>query len=662
MAELCDLINEANRRYYAEDNPTISDAEYDSLFRELESLEAQYPDHAHPDSPTKCVGGAPSTGFAEVVHREPMLSLANAFGVDELKAFDERTRKAHAKDSEKLLYLVEYKFDGIAVELVYHDGVFKQASTRGDGYKGEDITKNIETISSIPKQLLSSNKVGIIEIRGEVILSKENFSKINAARLDNDKAIFANPRNAAAGSLRQLDPKVTAKRPLEFFAYSLASPDKRLSETQSGLRKLLIDFGFPVQEEVLLTGDIEEISRFYATLEETRDKLAFEIDGIVVKVDQIAFQEQLGMRTRTPRWAVAVKFSPREAFTKLLDITIQVGRTGVLTPVAELEPVNIGGVVVKRATLHNQDEIERKNIRIGDTVVVRRQGDVIPAVVAVVESKRDGRERQFQFPATCPICGSAVRRESAHEIAIRCLNPHCSAQLLERLRHFVSRKAFDIEHLGEKILEQLLRSATVQSAADLFTLTASKISQLERMGEKSAQNVITAIQSKKEIPLSRFIYALGIRHVGERTAQLLAEYAGTLERLLNLPEVELQSISEIGPKVSKSVEEFFSSPEEREMIQKLLDRGIRVLSVERKITDKKGIFHGERVILTGTLSSLTREEAKEKIENEGGKVVGSVTAKTTLVIVGENPGSKLEKARELGIQVIEEEEFVRRLG
>jgi DNA ligase (NAD+) len=662
MAELYALIERANKAYYLEDSPEISDAEYDRSFRELQSLEDQNPQLTKTDSPTKKVGGERSETFDEVKHRVPMLSLANALNIDEFLEFDARVKKSLGGDSDKLEYFFEYKFDGLAVELVYKNAKLAVASTRGDGLVGENITANIKTISSIPQQVkLPENMPGDFEVRGEVVMSKPGFEKLNELRAAAGESLFANPRNAAAGSLRQLDAKVTAERPLSFFAYGLLSEELLPLEKQNESHQLLASLGFNVQQDVKVVARTEKISELFVKLENQREALDFEIDGLVLKVNLLRQQEKLGFRSRTPRWAVALKFPPSEAFTKLLNITIQVGRTGTLTPVAELEPVNVGGVVVRRATLHNQDEIDRKDIRIGDTVVVRRQGDVIPAVVSVVVAKRDGTEKKFKIPNICPECGSLAEKDSEDEVALRCNNINCRAKLIEQLKHFVSRNAFDIESMGEKLIEQLVELGRLKTAADIFTLTKEELAGLERMGDKSAQNVVDAINKSKNIELHRFIYALGIRHVGERTAKLLADATRDVARLEKLELDELLQIEDVGPIVAQAVLDYFKSNQRQLIIASLLENGVIVRYTKPAKTDS-GIFKGEVVVLTGTLSSMSREEAKEKIELQGGKVVSAVSKATTLLVAGEKAGSKLTKAESLGIKTIDEAEFLQMIS
>ena len=661
IEELSEILTEANRNYYELDSPTISDQEYDSLFRELLALEADYPELKRADSPTSKVGSEGSVAFAPVPHREPMLSLANAMDESELYEFDERVCKL--LDVEEVEYFCEYKLDGVAVEVEYENGVLRRASTRGDGNVGEDVTANVKTIKNVPVKIRNVPK-GMpqsFEVRGEVIFPIANFSKLNADRVAAGENAFANPRNAAAGSLRQLDSSVTKQRPLELFSYSLTSANALPMATQEDAISLLRTMGFQVQEDSFLARGVEEISKRFVEIAETRDELPFEIDGLVVKVNSVEQQDQCGMRSRTPRWAVALKFPAQEEFTELLDISVQVGRTGVLTPVAELEPVNIGGVVVRRATLHNQSEIDRKDIRIGDRVVVRRQGDVIPAVVSVVPGKRDGSEKKFQLPSECPVCGGEVGRESEADVAVRCFNSRCPAQQIERLKHFVSRTAFDIDSLGEKLIEQLCSVGLVKDASDLFVLDEESVANLERMGQKSAQNLIAAIEKSKQVPFSRFIYALGIRHVGERTAKSLAQSAGAFSTLREFTAEDLESIEDVGPTVSAAVLDFFGDQDEQAILDRMFERGVEIQYDELSSEPEGEGFAGEVVVLTGTLTSMKRSDAQKRIEAQGGKVTGSVSKATTLLVAGEKAGSKLTKAQELGVTIIDEIELQRRL-
>lgn len=671
LHELCSLLSAANEAYYGTDNPTLADAEYDRLMRELESLEQEHPELKLADSPTLRVGAATSTPFAPVRHREPMLSLDNALNSDEFLEFDERVRKALEKSGiEKsgleLRYSGECKFDGLAVEIVYQNGRLTSASTRGDGEVGEDVTANVKSIKTVPHRLKQSFAERI-EVRGEVVLSHEGFRALNAIRSEKEESLFANPRNAAAGSLRQLDSTISAQRPLEFFAYGVvaehSSSISGFPGQQGEVIPWLAQLGFQVQSNPTTDQTADGILGYFSTLEEQRERLPYEIDGIVVKVESFAAQQLLGFRARSPRYAVALKFPPREETTQLLDIRLQVGRTGVVTPVAELAPVEIGGVVVRRATLHNEQEILRKDIRIGDTVLVRRQGDVIPAVVSVVTSLRTGAERKFRMPNECPECHSQLVRSETGEVAIRCENISCPATVVERLRHFVSRGAFDIESIGEKLVEQLFASGLVRTPADLFRLDSEKLVGLERMGPILMQKIITNIDSRKSISLPRFLFGLGIRHVGEQTALLLAKHGRTLQQVRAMDVKRLKELPDIGPRVAESIFAFFSQPQSMNLVDDLLESGVKPLEHEG-ISEEAldGVFSGEVVVLTGTLSLMTRDEAKQALLSQGARVVESVSKSTTLLVAGEKAGSKLEKAKALGISIVDEREFVSRLG
>lgn len=662
-AELRSILDDASRKYYLEDRPVLSDAEYDRLFRELEALEAEHPELDRPDSPTKKVGARGQTTFADVRHRLPMLSLANALDEEEFRDFDARVRKGlELGQADELEYLVEFKFDGLAVEAVFHDHAFQIGSTRGDGEIGEDITPNMRTIRNLPKFVTpAAGLPADFEVRGEVILDLKSFEKLNRDRSSAGAETFANPRNAAAGSLRQLDPQITATRPLKMFAYGVSSPAELGITRQSQALELLSRAGFTVQQDWKVVSSAEQVVEIYRSVQEQRETLPFEIDGVVVKVDSLAFQEQLGVRHRTPRWACALKFPPQEEHTILNDITVQVGRTGVLTPVAELEPVNVGGVTVRRATLHNQDEIDRKDIRIGDTVIVRRQGDVIPAVVGVVHAKRTGTERPYKLPGSCPSCGDPVIREDEAGVAVRCVNPACPAQTVEQLKHFVSRGAFDIEGLGEKLIEGLVVAGRLKTPADIFRLTAEDFFLLPKMGEVLAQKLLGSIASSKRQPLDRVIFALGIRHVGARTAKQLAGRFLTLEALRRATVDELLDSSDVGQVIAESIHRFISGKSGKQLIDGLISSGVEVLETAAKSTPATGPFSGERVVITGKLESMTRDQAKEKIELLGGEVLDSVTKNTTLVLAGEKAGSKLDKANKLKIQVIDEAQFLSRI-
>lgn len=654
IKELRALIEEANRRYYLEDRPAISDAEYDKLFRELEALEHEYPSLSDPDSPTLRVGHRViDKTFSPAPHREPMLSLANAFGVEELNDFFARSEKDLGRTD--LEYTVEYKFDGLSLELVYEEGKLTLAATRGDGKIGENVTRNAYQIKNIPHSIRT--QIARLEVRGEVMIDTKNFVELNNRRLAADEPQFANARNAAAGSLRQLDASVTRQRELVFFAYQVLSSEALPIKSQIDAQRLLEDLGFNVQDNWFATTAKQKIIDFYQTTEQIRDELPYEIDGLVVKISDFSLQEQYGFRSRSPRWAVAVKFAPREAVTKLNEITIQVGRTGVLTPVAELEPVRLSGVLVKRATLHNREEIERKDIRIGDTVLVRRQGDVIPAVVQVYPEKRSGKEKKFEYPTHCPECNSAVKLTETG-IQVFCPNQHCPARIEERIRHFVSKKGFDIESLGDKLVTQLLESGLVQKIPDLFTLDRGRLLELERMGEKSVTQLLDTIEARKHISLSRFIYALGLRFVGERTAELLADRFQSLDKLRHASEEELLSVEEVGPKIAISIRQFFHDQNEVELIEELLARGVVIEVVERAQT---GNFVGQVVLFTGGLEKLSRDQAKQLVEAQGGRVANSISKSVTLVVAGSDAGSKLEKAQNLGIKIINESEFLARV-
>lgn len=652
LQELRALIHEANRKYYIEDSPSLTDHEYDALFRELLLLEEQYPEHRSLDSPTETVGSR-GERFSEVPHREPMLSLNNALEKEEFKDFHRRVCEGIGSDNPE--FLVEYKFDGLAVEIVFERGRLVQASTRGDGYIGEDVTANVRTIKSVPKVLKIDLLPERIEVRGEVILPLEAFEALNVARTKEGLPPFANPRNAAAGSLRQLDEKVTASRPLEFFAYSLCSPEAISLKTQSEVLEQLRTAGFRVEKSLVLSG-VDEVNNFFSKVEIERDTLQYEIDGLVVKVNDLQLQQKLGTRSRSPKWAIAFKFPPREVSTRLLSISIQVGRTGAITPVAELEPVQVGGVVVRRATLHNEDELRRKDLKIGDIVIVRRQGDVIPAVVASIPSSRTGEEYEFEMPTHCPECNHFLIKEQEQDVQLRCPNPICPAKTIERFKHFVSRGGFDIEHIGERLIEQLLEKSIVKSPADLFSLEVDTLIPLERMARKSAENVIASVNEKKSIPLNKYIYALGIRHVGEQTAKILANHVASLEKIEAMSADELEVLPDIGPVVAKSIFEYFRDPDESLMRQKLSASGVSIINPEKK--EGNAPFHGLTVVITGTLETMTRDEAKQKVEENGGKVSSSVSKKTSLLLAGDDPGSKLDKATALGVKVVNEKEFL----
>jgi len=667
--ELRAQIEDANHRYYILDDPAITDAEFDALLRELIEIEAAHPDLRTPDSPTQRVGATPSERFAPFEHSQPMLSLANAFDDAELRAFDERVRKlasaAPSTDSgqAQIRYVCELKIDGLAVALDYRDGLLTRGGTRGDGRVGEDITPNLKTIPTIPLKLRpfeaplrGAPQGDMIEVRGEVYLRKSDFEKLNARREREGLPVFANPRNAASGGVRQLDPKLTAQRRLSFFAYAIAQGFAL--KTQSQALAHLRAAGFAVNDHIEPAGDIEAVIDYCRRWEVARDTLDYEIDGVVVKVDDLAVQERLGAVSREPRWAVAYKFKPREARTKLREITITVGRTGTLNPNAVLEPVQIGGVTVKSATLHNAEYIASNDIRIGDTVLVTRAGDVIPRVVGPIVSERTGRERRFAMPDACPVCGSAVDHPPGEAMA-RCTNAACPAQVFERVRHFASRGAMDIEGLGDVLADQLTALGIVRDIADIYTLDAATLGSVPRMGEKSVAKLLEAIGGSKTRGLARVLTGLGLRFVGELTAAILAGDFGSIDAIAAASEDELKASEGIGPEVAASLRLFFEQPANRKMVERLRRAGVLMAGARRE--RGAGPLSGKTFVLTGTLPTLTRDEAAARIAARGGKVSGSVSAKTDFVVAGDAAGGKLAKARELGISVLDEEGFRRLL-
>jgi len=646
-------INYHNYRYYVLDDPEIPDAEYDRLLRDLQDLETHHPDLVTADSPTQRVGEQPLSAFAGVRHTIPMLSLANALDEQEMTDFDRRVREGLGIDSVE--YVAEPKLDGLAVSLVYEHGVLTTAGTRGDGQTGEDVTQNVRTIHSVPLRLLGKRPPALLEVRGEVFISRHDFNKLNQTQQKNGGRQFANPRNAAAGSLRQLDPRITAMRPLSIYCYGLGQYSGSLPSTHMECLQMIRDSGLPVAKEVAVVTDLAGCLSYHARIHKQRDKLPFDIDGVVFKVNPLAFQQQLGQVSRAPRWAIAYKFPAQEEMTVLQGIDVQVGRTGALTPVARLAPVFVGGVTVTNATLHNQDEIDRKDVRIGDTVIVRRAGDVIPEVVSIIKSKRPKKTRKYRIPKKCPVCGSeAVRLEG--EAVTRCSGGlYCPAQRRNAVRHFASRRAMDIEGLGDKLVEQLDDAGLIHDVADLFTLKAGDVAQLERMGEKSAANLIKALDKSRKTSLARFLFSLGIRQVGEATAAALARHFGDLDAIMKADTERLEAVPDVGPVVAESIHAFFQEPHNKQVIKKLIKAGIQWQKV--RVSGRQPLA-GKSFVLTGTLS-MPRTEAKTKLEALGARVAGSVSKKTGYVIAGDSAGSKLDKAGQLGIPVLTEDDLMK---
>jgi len=667
--DLTRMIETYAHAYYVNSAPLVSDAEYDRFLRELQSLETEYPSLIRVDSPTQRVGGAPLSEFVSVPHLRPMVSLANALTHDEINDFIDRVYRL--LETEEVEFTTEYKFDGVALALHYRDGVLCQALTRGDGVRGEDVTAQARTIRNIPLRLdsggrmVSSNSEELpaeIEVRGEALFLKSGFDATNAERIRAGEAPFANPRNAASGSLRQLDPRITAARPLRFYAYAVLGINTLSRHSQAMAWAGEHGFAFYTGGGIDVldpTNRRDEVVARFTSAAEHRDELPFDVDGVVIKVDRFDLQEKCGYRANSPRWAIAAKFAATEEFTTLEDIIIQVGRTGALTPVAILAPVQVGGVIVSRATLHNEGEILRKGILIGDTVVVRRQGDVIPAVVGAVHERRKGNERPFVFPTNCPVCSAAVERIEG-EAVVRCPNSACPGRLEERFIHYASKKAADIDGLGEKVIAQLLEARLVKDLADLYRLTVQDISELPRQGLKSAENLVSSIEKSKKSTLGRFIFALGIRHVGEQTAKFLAAFSGTVDKFLDLEEEAIRSIEGVGPEIAQSIVRFLSDRQERRRVLALLEAGVTP-APEKARGGSTGTLplSGSTYVLTGTLTKYTRDEAKHLLESLGAKVTGSVSSKTTGVIVGEEPGSKVDKALNLGVPLLEEGDFLK---
>ncbi len=649
IAGLREQLAYHNHRYYVLDDPEISDAEYDRLMKQLLALEKQHPHLITPDSPTQRVGGQALDAFTPAPHSMPMLSLDNALEEAEFLEFDERTRRLLGQ--QIVDYVCEPKLDGLAVELTYVNGLLAVGSTRGDGMVGENVTQNLRTIKAIPLKL--RKPVARLEARGEVILSNKAFQQLNRRREKDEEPLFANPRNAAAGSLRQLDPQITASRPLEIFCYGAGRMEGINPASHEELLQLFKDLGLRVNPLIKRCQGAEAVLQYHREMSERREKLPYEIDGIVVKVNRSTDQDRLGAKTKSPRWAIAYKFPARQETTQIRDIVVQVGRTGVLTPVAVMTPVRIGGVEVSRATLHNQDEIDRKDIRIGDWVVVQRAGDVIPEVVKPIESRRTGAEKKFNLPEICPACGSRTVRPE-EEAAQRCINLACPAQIKERIWHFSAKKAMDIDGLGEKLVDQLVESGLVRDVSDLYFLKAEQLIKLDRLAQKSADNIIRAIDASRGRPLERVLFALGMRFVGEHLSRVLAMQFGSMEKLARATEEELTAVAEIGPQVAHSVVEFFSAPENLAIIKRLQQAGVRMPAAAGPT---RQTLQGKIFCFTGTLKKYSRDEAEALVINLGGRAASSVSAKTDYVVAGEAAGSKLAKAQSLGVAIISEEEF-----
>ncbi len=646
------LLNQYNYQYYVLDTPTVPDAEYDTLFNELLALEQQYPELQTLDSPTQRVGAAPLNEFASVTHTLPMLSLANGFKAPDIEEFHQRILKKLNLNNQAIEYVAEPKLDGLAVSLLYQNGFLVRAATRGDGTTGEDVTQNIKTIKAIPLKLHGDNIPPLLEVRGEVFLPHKGFEKLNQIQLQKGEKTFANPRNAAAGSLRQLDAKMTAKRPLTMNCYAIGQVEGWQPLTQWEVLQQLQVWQLPVSNLVRLVTGVQGCLSYYEQMCKQRNTLGFDIDGVVYKLNDLALQQQMGTVSRAPRWAIAHKLPPQEMLTQVLDIQIQVGRTGALTPVAKLQAVQVGGVTVTNATLHNPDEIKRKDIRIGDTVIIRRAGDVIPEVVQVVLDKRPTDSQVFEFPTVC-FCQRPI--QFTEKAIPRCApNPSCPYQLKPVIAHFVSRTALDIEGIGDKLIEQLVDKQLVTKLSDLYCLTHTQWASLERMGDKSADNILIALEKSKNTTLARFIYSLGIREVGEATAKNLVAHFGSLEKLMQADIMALQQVVDVGEKIAASIYEFFQNAENQTLIKDLKDLGIQWQETTNVSSHQNATLAGQIIVLTGSLNSFSRDDLKQRLEQLGAKVSGSVSKKTTLVIAGESAGSKLEKARELGIEVLDE--------
>ena len=660
IESLREEINAHNYSYYVLDNPEVPDSEYDRLLHELGDIEEQYPELISPDSPTQRVGATPLDSFSEVKHEVPMLSLGNAFSDQDMSDFDKRIREG--VESENIEYAAEPKLDGLAISLLYKNGLLVRAATRGDGRTGEDVTLNIRTIDAIPLKLRGKDFPPVIEVRGEVVMPKAGFEQLNIQQIEKGEKPFVNPRNAAAGSLRQLDPKITATRPLSFYSYGIGLIDgMSLPNKHSDMMNKLKSWGLRINPESRVVKGAQGCVDYYESLAKKRNDLPDEIDGIVYKVDELKFQDVMGFVSRAPRWAIARKFPAQEEMTKLTGIDIQVGRTGALTPVARLEPVFVGGVTVSNATLHNQDEIDRLDVRVGDNVIVRRAGDVIPQIVSVVKSKRTGKPRRFHLPDTCPVCGSETARFEDEAVTFCTGGLFCEAQRKEAIKHFASRRAMNIDGLGDKLVEQLVDEGLIHTIADLYLLDVESLIKLERMAEKSAKNLVASLEKSKTTTLARFIFSLGIHSVGETTAQTLANHFSTLENIMHASEDKLLEVPDVGPIVAENLITFFKQEHNIEVVEQLIFVGINWPKIQKKSVDEQPLA-GKTFVVTGTLETMGRNDAKAALQELGAKVSGSVSKKTDYVVVGENPGSKASKAADLGITILDEKALIELLA
>ena len=659
VQELREQINHHNHLYYVLDRPEISDAEYDRLFDELLALEEAHPTLVTSDSPTQRVGAAPLEEFETVSHTLPMLSLNKALSEPDFLAFHRRVLELSQVPEERIRYTVEPKFDGLAVELVFTDGVLQLASTRGDGVRGENVTLNLRTVKSIPLRLMGNPNPALIEVRGEVIMTKEDFWKLNKGRAERGEDLFANPRNAAAGSVRQLDPRITSTRPLSMYAYGLGRIEGKVLNNHWDSLHYLKGLGFRISRYVELFEGVEEVMAYYRRILALRDELPYEIDGIVIKLNEFSLQEKLGELSRSPRWAIAWKFPAQQENTRIKDIVVSVGRTGALTPVALLEPIRVGGVEVSRASLHNEDEIRKKDVMIGDTVVIQRAGDVIPEVVKVIASKRTGKEKPFTMPDQCPVCGSRVERPEGEAIH-RCTGMGCPAQLKENLFHFASKGAMGMEGIGRKYLEQMVDKGIIKDQADLYFLKKEDLMKMERMGDKLAENMLRAVDQSRNPTLARLIYALGIRNVGTHLADVLAKHFGSVENLANQNMEDLTAVHEIGPIVAESIKNFFHNPKNLIVLEKLKEGG--VIFPVRAAEKQELPLSGKSFVLTGSLDAFTRDEARKVVQDLGGRVTSSVSRKTDYLILGKDPGSKYDEAQNLGVTILNESDFKKMVG